>query len=169
MSKAIQKFDAAMAQFIGQNYDKSIDLFSQAIDSDPEFQLAFKSRGAAHLRLGHIQDALADFNRVLELDPNNARAFHLRGLAYEKAGDYAEAIADLSKAIEINPQYGAAYYSRANLYSKTGNTAQAAEDIEMVTHLTEVNIETFGDENNIWRSRQLHLESLSNDDFTMER
>lgn len=169
MSKAKQKFDAAMAQFIGQNYDKSIDLLSEAIDFDPEFQLAFKCRGAAHLRLGHIQDALADFNRVLELDPKNARAFHLRGLAHEKAGDYAEAIADLSKAIEINPQYGAAYYSRANLYSETGNTAQAAEDIEMVTHLTEVNIETFGDENNVWRSRQLNLESISNDDFTMER
>ena len=169
MSKAKQIFDDAMAQFVGQNYDKSIELFSQAIDSDPDFQLALKSRGAAYLRLGHIQDALADFNRVLELDPNNARAFHLRGLAHEKAGDYAEAIADLSKAIEINPQYGAAYYSRANLYSKTGHSAQAAEDIEMVTHLTEVNIETFGDENNIWRSKQLHLESISNDDLTMER
>lgn len=169
MSKAKRKFDAAMAQFVGQNYDKSIGLFSEAIASDPEFQMAYKSRGAAHLRLGRIQDALADFNRVLELDPNSARAFHLRGLAHEKAGDYAKAIADLSKAIEINPQYGAAYYSRANLYSKTGNTVQAAEDIEMVTHLTEVNIETFGDENNVWRSRQLYLESLSNDNFTMKR
>jgi tetratricopeptide (TPR) repeat protein len=169
MSKAKQKFDAAMVQFVGQNYDKSIDLFSEAINFDPEYKLAFKSRGAAHLRLGHIRDALADFNRVIELDPKNARAFHLRGLAHEKAGQDTEAIEDLSKAIEINPEYGAAYYSRANLYSKIGNTAQATEDIEMVTQLTEVNIETFGDENNVWRSRQLHFESLSNDDLTMDR
>jgi tetratricopeptide (TPR) repeat protein len=169
MSKAKQKFDAAMAQFVGQNYDKSIHLCSEAIAFDPEFQLAFQSRGAAYLRLGNIQAALADFDRVLELDPKSARAFHLRGLAHEKAGDYTEAIADLSKAIEINPQYGAAYYSRANLFSKIGKTDQATEDIEMVTHLTEVNIETFADENNLWRSRHLQLESISNDDFTVER
>ena len=169
MSNAKQKFEAAMNQFVSQNYDRSIDLFTEAITYDPDFKLAYQSRGAANLRLGYIADALADFNRVLELDPENARAFHLRGLAHEKAGDHTEAVADMTRAIEINPEYGAAYYSRANLYSKIGYTDQAAEDIEMVTHLTEVNIETFGDENNIWRSRQLQMESFSDDNFTMER
>jgi tetratricopeptide (TPR) repeat protein len=169
MTKAKQKFDSAMAQFVGQRYDKSIHLFSEAITFDPEFKLAFMSRGAAHLRLGQTQEALADFNHVLEMDPNNARAFHLRGLAHEKIGEYVKAVADLSKAIEINPEYGAAYYSRANLYSKIDDKDHAAEDIKMVTHLTEVNIESFGDENNVWRTRHLHLESLSNDDLAMER
>ena len=169
MSKAKKKFQAAMTQFVGQNYNKSIDLFSEAIASDPEFKMAFKSRGAAYLRLGNIPDALADFNRVLELDPQNARAFHLRGLAHEKAGDYSEALEDLSKAIEIDPEYGAAYYSRATLYSKIGDTDHATEDAEMVTHLTEINIETFGDENNVWRSRQLQLETISNDNLAMKR
>jgi hypothetical protein len=36
--------------------------------------------------------------------------------------------------------------------------ARATEDIEMVTHLTNVNIETFARENNIWRSQHLKLE-----------
>ena len=169
VKKAKQKFDEAMTDFVGQNYAKSINLFSEAIASDPEFKLAIKSRGAAHLRLGNVQDALADFNRVLDLDPDNARAFHLRGLAHEKAGDYKQAIADLDKAIEIDPEYGVAYHSRANLYSKVGKTDQAAEDIEMVTHLAEVNIETFANDNNVWRSRHLHLESIYNDDFAIER
>ena len=169
MHKAKQKFDAAMADFVGQNYGKSIDLFSEAITFDPAFKLAIKSRGAAYLRLGNIQNAIADFNRVLELDPRNARTFHLRGLAHEKAGDDKQALADLNKAIEINPEYGVAYHSRANLYTKMGDTEQAAEDIQMVMHLSEVNIESFANDNNIWRSRQLQLESLSNDDFTMER
>lgn len=167
--KAKQKFDEAMVDFVSQNYTKSIDLLSEAIAFDPKFKLAIKSRGAAHLRLGNIQDALSDFNRVLDLQPNNARTFHLRGLAHEKAGDYKKAISDLDKAIEINPEYGAAYHSRANLNSKLGKTDQAAEDIEMVTHLSEVNIETFANDNNVWRSRHLHLESIYNDDPAMER
>ena len=166
---AKEKFDEAMADFTEHNYGKSIDLFSAAIDIDPKYELAIKSRGAAYLRLGHFEDALADFNRVLELDPHNARAFHLRGLAYEKSGDLENALLDISKAIALNPKYGAAYYSRANLHSKMGHTDLAAEDIEMMTHLTEVNIETFANENNIWRSRHLNLESIHNDDFAMER
>ena len=166
---AKEKFDEAMSDFTDHNYGKSIDLFSEAIAIDPEFQLAIKSRGAAHLRLGNFEDALTDFNRVLELDPHNARAFHLRGLAYEKSGDLENALLDLTKAIEFNPEYGAAYYSRANLHSKMGNTDLATEDIEMMTNVTEVNIETFANGNNIWRSRHLHLESIHNDNLAMER
>ena len=168
-TNAKAKFDEAMADFTDHNYGKSIVLFSEAIDIDPEFELALKSRGAAYLRLGNFEAALTDFNHVLELDPDNTRAFHLRGLAYEKSGDLEKALLDLSKAIELNPEYGAAYYSRANLHSKMGNTDLATEDIEMMTHMTEVNIETFANENNIWRSRHLNLESIHNDGLKMER
>ena len=41
-----------------------------------------------------------------------------------------------------------------------GAADQAAADMKMVTHLTEVNIETFAYENNVWRSQQLRIEEL---------
>ena len=34
---------------------------------------------------------------------------------------------------------------------------------------SEVNIETFANENNVWRSQQLRLETMSGDDLAMER
>ena len=165
---AKQKFDEGMVDFVGRNYGKSLDLFSEAIAIDPEFKLAIKSRGATHLRLGNFEDAIADFDRVLELDPENARTFHLRGLAYEKAGDYEKAISDLNHAIELNPEYGVAYHSRATLHSKMGHTDLATQDIEMVTHLTEVNIESFANDNNIWRSRHMQVESIHDDNLAMD-
>ncbi len=45
----------------------------------------------------------------------------------------------------------------------------ASEDIQMVTRLSEVNIESFANENNVWRSQHLRLESMYDDDLTMER
>lgn len=60
--------------------------------------------------------------------------------------------------IVLDSEYGAANYSRANLHSNMGNEDRATEDIEMVTHLTNVNIEAFANENNIWRSQHLKLE-----------
>jgi tetratricopeptide (TPR) repeat protein len=166
---AQKMFEEGMAEFVNHNYGQSIEHLSQAIELDPEFTLAFKSRGAAYLRLNKAGEAIADFSTVVELKPGNARAFHLRGLAYEKSGDNDKALHDFNRALELDSNYGAAYFSRANLHNKLGNSEQATEDIRMVTRLTELNIETIANDSNVWRSRQLRLESLYNDDLAMER
>jgi len=162
-------FEDGMNEFVNHNYAQSIARLSEAIELDPEFTLAFKGRGAAYLKLDRTEEAIADFSAVIELKPHSARAYHLRGLAYEKSGDNAKALDDFNRAIEINANYGAAYFSRASLHGKTGKTEQATEDLRMVTHLTEVNLETFGNENNVWRSQQLRLESMFDDDLAMAR
>ena len=84
----------------------------------------------------------------------------LRGLVFEKTGDDPGALGAFNRAVDLDPEYGAAYYSRATLHTKMGREDLAAEDMQMVTHLTNVNIETFANENNIWRSHQLRLEEM---------
>jgi len=153
-------FHNGMSEFVANNFGESIEHLTRAIEADPDFSLARTSRGAAYLKTGQAQKAVEDFDTVIETDGKNARAFHLRGLAHEKMGDDKAALQDFSAAIEIDPSYGAAYYSRATLYAKTGETDRATEDIEMVNHLTEVNIESFANENNVWRSNQLRLEEM---------
>jgi Tfp pilus assembly protein PilF len=166
---AQQKFEEGMEYFVDHNYGHSIELLSQAIENDPGFALAIKSRGAAYLRLDKVQEAVADFNTVVEMDPGNARAYHLRGLAYEKSGEDGKALDDFNRALELNSNYGAVYHSRASLHNKMGRPEQATEDIRMVTHLTELNIESFSNENNVWRSQQLRLESMYGDHLVTER
>ena len=65
-----------------------------------------------------------------------------------------------NKAIELAPKYGAAYHIRATLFTKMGQTDQATEDIQMVTQLTQQNIESFANENNVWRSNHMQVESI---------
>jgi tetratricopeptide (TPR) repeat protein len=166
---AREKFEEGMADFVNHNYGRSIDFLSRAIELDPQFTLARKSRGAAYLKLDKVPEAIADINAVIEIAPDNARAYHLRGLAYDRSGDLDGALEDFNQALELNPDYGAVYYSRANLHTKMGRPDLAAEDIQMVTHLSEVNIESFANDNNLWRSQQLRLESMYNDDLAMER
>lgn len=153
-------FHNGMSEFVANNFGESIEHLTRAVEADPEFHLARTSRGAAYLKTGQLGKAIDDFSQVLDHDRTNARAFHLRGLAHEKMGDDKAALDDISAAIKIDPEYGAAYYSRATLLSKMGETDRAAEDIEMVTHLTEVNVESFANENNVWRSNQLRLEEM---------
>lgn len=74
--------------------------------------------------------------------------------------DSDKALADFTRALDIDPEYGAAYYSRATLLTKMGQEDEAAEDMRMVTHLTNVNLENFANDNNIWRSRHMQVEGL---------
>ena len=154
------KFNEGMAAFAGQEYAKCIENLTEVIREEKSHTLALVSRGAAFMRTGEMNMAIADFKRALEIDPEYARAYHLRGLAWEAQNKDVEAMADFSKAIELRPDYAAAYYSRATLYTKTGQMDLAAEDSRMATHLTEHNIQTFANENNIWRSGHLPVEDM---------
>ena len=152
-------FDDGRYELMNGNLDNSIVSLSRALDLDPDHKLALVSRGSAFLKLNDFGRAVKDFDRVIELDPDYARAYHLRGIAREYEEDYENALADISRAIDIDPEYGAAFYSRATLLTKLKREDEAVDDIQMVQFLTNKNIETFANENNIWRSQQLKLES----------
>ncbi len=152
-------FDDGRYELMQGNLDNSIASLSRALELEPDHKLALVSRGSAYLKLNNFDKAVQDFDRVIEIDSNYARAYHLRGIAKEQVEDYENALADISKAIDIDPEYGAAFYSRATLLTKLKRENEAVEDIQMVQFLTNRNIETFANENNIWRSQQMKLES----------
>ncbi|MEE4264913.1 MAG: tetratricopeptide repeat protein [Desulfobacteraceae bacterium] len=153
-------FNNAMSNLMNDKLGVSIDLLDELIKAESKDRLAWLARGSVYLKMGNSQNAISDFNQAIELDSNHPKAYHLRGLAREMAGEYDEALVDFGKAIDIEPEYGAAYYSRATLFTKMGREDEAARDMQMVTHLTNLNIENFANENNIWRSRQMQLEEM---------
>ncbi len=153
-------YSDGMAAFVSQDFGTCIDHLTEVIRQDDTHKLALVSRGAAFMRTGNHKTAIADFDRVIDMEPGYARAYHLRGLAREVEGDDKGALEDFNRAIDLKPDYGAAYHSRATLHTKLGQTDDAAEDIRMVTHLTQQNIETFANENNVWRSQHMNLESI---------
>ena len=157
-NKTKTSFDEGVSAYVNQDFEKAVEHFTSAIEEEPEFALAHVSRGAAYARLEHSSESIKDFDRAIELKPDYARAYHLRGLEFDKAGEHERALSDFNKAIELDPEYGAAYYSRASILSKTGRDENARDDIEMVAMLTQKNINSFANENNVWRSRHLQLE-----------
>ena len=154
-----ENFNEGMTAFVSQDYGTCIEKLSDVIAEDHTHKLALVSRGAAYMRTGKYDRAVQDFDRAIEIDADYARAYHLRGLAREAQGDDQSALADFSRAIELAPEYGAAYHSRATLLTKMGDTDRATEDIKMVTHLTQRNIESFANDNNVWRSHHMQVEA----------
>jgi len=151
-------FTTAMTHLMKEKLGISIDLLTEILNADPGDRLALLARGSVYLKMKQAEEAISDFSQALRLDPKHPKGYHLRGLAQEIRGDDDAALKDLTKAIELDPAYGAAYYSRATLLTKMGREDPSAEDMKMVTQLSNANIESFANENNVWRSRQLQVE-----------
>jgi len=151
-------FASAMSNLMKDKLGVSIDLLNELIDADPDDKLAFLARGSVYLKMSDTRNAIEDFNRALEIDSKHPKAYHLRGLANEMDGNNDEALQDFNRAIDIDAEYGAAFFSRASLLTKMGQEDSALEDMKMVNHLSNLNIESFANENNVWRSRQLQVE-----------
>jgi len=149
-----------MSEFIGNNYEKSIQFFSEVISIEPDNRLALISRGSAFLKTGKVTSSIEDFDRVIQQFPEYAKGWHLRGLAREKKGDDIGALSDFDQAIGLDPEYGAAYYSRAGLHNRMGMEGMAANDIQMVTHLTSRNVESYAGENNVWHTQHFRVEEM---------
>lgn len=153
-------FESGMDAFVNDDFKKSVKEFTKAIEIDPDFALAYVSRGAAFMKMDKIEESIADFDHAIEIDQENPKPYHLRGLARVEMEAYEEALEDFGNAIDLDPDYGPAYYSRAMLQIELGREDLATEDLQMVNVLTEINTQSFANENNIWRSQHLRLEEL---------
>ena len=86
--KANDHYINGMFEFLKDNYGKSIQLLSRAIEEDSDHKLAYMSRGSAFLRLERLDEAIADFDHAIHLNPDFPRSYHLRGLAIAKPSSW---------------------------------------------------------------------------------
>ncbi len=93
-------------------YDKAIDHYTETINLNPEFAIAYNNRGNAYADKGDFDPAIQDYNTAIELNPNFAETYYNRGVAYADKGDFDPAIQDYNTAIELNPNFAEAYYNR---------------------------------------------------------
>jgi tetratricopeptide (TPR) repeat protein len=69
----------------------------------PAYSNALDSRGLVHLKMGKLDDAIADYTSVLEFQQKNASSLYGRGIANAKKGDEKAARADIEAAKAIDP------------------------------------------------------------------
>jgi len=84
--------------FLEGNLSFSIAAFNEALSQEPGSLRARLVRGAAHLKLGQIDEALDDLTTVIEGGGDCEKAFFLRGIAYLNEGEFANSLIDLNKS-----------------------------------------------------------------------
>ena len=79
---------------------------NKALQSEPNDDAAYDSRGLIHLKMGQFGTAIDDYSSALRLAPKLAGALYGRGLAKLKQGDKAGGDTDISAAKTIQGNIG---------------------------------------------------------------
>ena len=114
---------------------KALELFSKAIELNPEDAAAYYNRGNSYAELKQYEKAIEDYSRAIALNPEDAAAYINRGNSYADLKQYEKAIKDYSRAIELNPEYTAAYYNRGNSYADLKQYEKAIADYSKAIEL----------------------------------
>ena len=125
---ANQKYEEGLKLYYERNFNGAIQLYSEALEINPNFAEAYTNRGNAYGKLRQYKPAIQDFNKSIEINPNFDRAYYNRGLVHDELGQKEQAIQDYSKAIELNPNYEWAYCNRGVAYYDLGQFERAIED-----------------------------------------
>jgi len=93
-------FRAWLFSLLGYNVE-AIELYTRAIEIDPNFAYAYNNRGIAYADMENYTQAIKDFTRAIEINPNYADAYNNRGLAYFILGYKNNACEDWQKAYSL--------------------------------------------------------------------
>ncbi|HOJ70604.1 MAG TPA: tetratricopeptide repeat protein [Syntrophorhabdaceae bacterium] len=107
-NKAYHFIDAGFPQ-------EAIQLYTLAIEKDPEFIDAYYNRGVTHFTLREYKQALSDLNKVIEKRPDMAIAYASRGSVYDKMGDGYRALKDFKKAAQLGDRDTQDYLRAKNI------------------------------------------------------
>lgn len=85
--------------------NKAIDFYSKAIELFPEYHDAYGSRGLAHFRLQHYDQAYTDYQRALQFRPNDDKVLSNMGFIYFLRNQLDSAETVYRKSVALNPRF----------------------------------------------------------------
>ena len=130
-----EKLKAGMEAHSRGDLNGAVQLYTEAINLNPNNAAAYTWRGNALGNLQNIQGALMDLGRAVQLDRSDSVAYLGLGIAYYTTGAYAQAISALNSAIQLDANSGRAYYARAACFRAVGRYAEASQDDATVKRL----------------------------------
>ncbi|XP_026494359.1 serine/threonine-protein phosphatase 5 [Vanessa tameamea] len=89
--------------FKRQNYNRAIELYTQAIEKNPTSAVYFANRSISNLRLENFGYALNDASKAIEIDKLYTKAYYRRAAAYMALGKYKFALKDFEYVIKVRP------------------------------------------------------------------
>ena len=106
-SNAQLSFDQLMSNGVkadekGQ-YDEAIINLNLAVDSKPENDMAWLTRGIVRIHMSDFSSAVVDFNKAIYLNPARSKTYLYRYIAYSRTENYQFAFGDINHYLGLAP------------------------------------------------------------------
>ncbi len=125
---AQEYYDTGLDFYGKEMYDEAIGAYEKAIETDPQYVVAYSGLGNAYYSKKMYDEAITAYRRATEINPEYSNAHYNLGLAYYYGKKmYDEAIAAYQKAIQTNPEYTKAYRYLGVAYRKKGMNDEAID------------------------------------------
>jgi len=94
-------FRRGNAYFKLQNYERSIQDYTRAIDVFPEYIEAYYNRAIAYKFTENYPKAIEDYSRIIEYAPNFVAAYAGRATLYTALNDHVSTLEDMKMAARL--------------------------------------------------------------------
>jgi tetratricopeptide (TPR) repeat protein len=119
------------AHYFGQqDYQKSIEHYSKAIEINPAFSTPYNQLGYAQRFLSNYKEAEIAFKKYIELIPEDPNPYDSYAELLMKMGKYDQSIDTYKKALVFNPNFVASYIGIATNLNFQGMHQQAREQLK---------------------------------------
>ncbi|CAG5131554.1 unnamed protein product [Candidula unifasciata] len=92
MAALTELFSEANEQYVNENYQKAIELYTEALGIDDKRDDIYCHRAQAYLQLGKLAEAVEDYDRALQLNDNISKAYVKKGSILFELNEYAKAL-----------------------------------------------------------------------------
>ena len=130
----------AGAAYTNGDYEEALAWYSRAIEFDPTYMRAYRSRALAHTQLGEYEEAIADYTTAIELDEpyyDYTYVYSERGARYLDLDEYELAIEDFTTIIDRDAAWSYVYAQRGAARANLGLYEEAIEDLTTALEQTE--------------------------------
>ncbi|XP_069129812.1 protein SGT1 homolog isoform X2 [Argopecten irradians] len=91
-------------EFVNENYQKALELYTEAITVEPKKEEAYCHRAQAYIKLEQFKEAEQDSGKAIELNPKNSKAYFRKGTALFHQEKYAAAKECLEIGLSLNSE-----------------------------------------------------------------
>lgn len=92
METSDELFSKANDEFVNENYQKAVDLFTEAIKANANKAVYYTNRAHAYFKIGEYEKAIVDTEKCLSLDPNSEKALFRKGICQFELKNYQDAL-----------------------------------------------------------------------------
>merc|ERR1712087_877508 len=101
---ASELFSKANDEYISENYQRAVELYSEALVEKPASEDVLVNRAQAYLKLKLYKDAVQDCDKALVLNTKNVKAYLRKGTALFNLEDYTNALNVFKEGLEISDE-----------------------------------------------------------------